>query len=438
MNARWGALSLLLAATLLAADSGCLPDMDVPVGSSTWEAYCQCKICSQPIPGGGCQTQIPDGPPFRIPQCGPNSRYLLLFPQERDQFVQNLSHACSMEWQRRYGNMPEGTPPPSPPPVQRWCDLVPVTDPAISPPELPFEGSNFLTLQRADACVDSRMSYTEPYANATAWNTRYNVGGRNSYMDLWYNRRYARVELTGAFHTQGINCYDGLSSLGITECPSILRTVELKGQGVADLGGDYVFDNINIIGVGSIFGRVANAGNNVATGSANPADVALAQTWQMAGPGEQNGYLYVTADQVPMGNRRVGAVAGWQSRVGITVNYRERLYEVSGAFDLPNGYYGYLRFVGSTNNQLPVADAGFDQTVCREAGVTLSGRFLDPDSDNVWHHVGWYNYNWELLAWDNLKPHLQLPIGTHYLILMVWDQALGTGMDVVKVEVLGC
>ncbi|MDI7276408.1 MAG: hypothetical protein QME94_10540 [Anaerolineae bacterium] len=415
--------------------------VDVKPESTTWKSYCKCRVCSNVV-NGICQgPYVDDGKPEPISQCYESPTYLLRNPSALANLINQMTARCN-SWEGNdpgRGFIPEGAPAPAPPPVIRNCYLVDVTDPGIYPPEVPFAGSYLLAIQSQEACTERHtFSYDQPYADASSWSTRYNVSARQGYMDLWYNGQSARVSLTGSFRIHGVGCYDGLAALGITQCPAIVRTIELKSNDIANLGGDHVYSNINIVGVGELYGKVTNQGNEVAAGSVSAGDEALAQAWGMAGPGAGNGSLYFTANQVPVNNQRVGALGTWESGISLTAYYEERHYEMAGYFGLPEGNTGYIEIVGSTNNLLPVAYAGPDQSVCVENGVTLNGSFFDPDSDGVYHHVGWYTSSWQLLAWDNLAPHLQLPVGTHDLYLFVWDQDMGTAVDMVRIEVRGC
>jgi len=331
--------------------------------------------------------------------------------------------------------IPEAGAPPTLPP-HRECGLEIITP--VPPAASIVDTLGMLALLKENSCEPSRMPNS--VIGADPWSTTYLVDRARSWMDLTYNNTTDRVTFDGSFAIAGVGCYDGI---GVTRCPQVIKDIRLSGMDPAMLGGDYDLTNIELINMGSVYGKVDNVPGNQAHGTSELNDVRLAIDWGLAPGGAQNGSLYVGASQINHNLDRWGAVATWAGGITLDVNYRQKSYSVTGPIQLPDGGSGVIHLEGATDNYPPVALAGPNQTVTANprtgiAAVTLNGHFIDPDHDNVFLRLGWYKVvgtTWTELAWNNLHPTISLRRGTYTIVLYVWDQNSATGIDALQVTV---
>jgi hypothetical protein len=354
---------------------------------------------------------VNDGAAQPVTFCGPPERQL--DAEKRDKLIDELRGKC--ENQLFFGH--------------KRCDVVTVFHSSISqtPAPTPTSFSDLLTVADDLDCQGERSLNSHGfYAQSTPRSTRYTVDATKSWLDLTFEGQTARTVVEGTFLVEGEGCYDGVSA---TTCAQTLNHIALRGLNDILLGGDYDIRDIAVVNVGTISGTVTKLPNHHASGTAQL--------------GSEGSGLLISGSQINHSLRRVGVFSTPQNDLVLDIDYQNRTFVLEGPLELSFGEQAYIYLEGSTDNHMPVADAGPDQQVCmpeagRWADVTMAGRFIDPDSDDTFQSVVWWNEAGVLMASNDFTPTLRLGLGRHTLKLYVWDEDDGTGEDTVVVDVMDC
>jgi hypothetical protein len=396
---------------------GCTFDgSGLPVTETFYAGYCLCVKCTNrdtTDPQQCAGAWVVDGAAQPVTVCADPEEQIAADQQKRQELVGELRGQCENQLSFDL----------------QECNLVPVYHSSITetPPPAASHFSDLVTVADRFSCQRGRSLNDHGfYGKATPRSTRYTIDTSKSWLDLTFNGQTARTSVKGTFLVDGEGCYDGVTA---TSCAQSLNHIALRGLNDILLGGDYDISSIVVVNVGTISGAVTNLPNNRASGTAQL--------------GSEGSGLLISGSQINHNLRRVGVFSTLQNDLVLDIDYQNRTFVLEGPLELSFGEQGYLYLEGSTDNHMPVADAGPDQQVCmpevgRWADVTMAGRFIDPDSDDTYQSVVWWNESGVLMDSNDLSPTLRLGLGRHTLRLYVWDENDGTGDDTMVVDVMDC